>query len=393
VDNEKRKLVSQRIQNLPQNFFAQLENRITAEQASGCNVIRLDIGSPDMPPDASILQALIHSANLPDHHGYQPHAGPASLRAAWAELYRREFGVELDTRQEIVPLLGSKEGIFNLIMACIDPGDSVLVPDPGYMTYTRGTLFAGGEPVEMPLLEERSFLPDLSAIPPDTAQRAKMLWLNYPNNPTGATASLDFFTEAVEFARRYDLLLCHDAAYSLVTFDGYRAVSLMQVPGARDVAVEFNSLSKSHNMAGWRVGAAVGNRQALGALFRIKTNLDSSHFLPVLDAAIEAMTGDQGWLMARNEVYRQRRDLVLKTLHSMGLTVSTPTASIYVWSRVPVGWTSLDFVTAALEQAHVSLTPGVVFGPHGEGYMRISLTVATEKISEAMQRLAEWSKL
>ena len=393
MDNEKKKLTAQRIQNLPQNFFAQLESKIAARQASGGNVIRLDIGSPDMPPDASILQALIHSANQPNHHGYQLHTGPATLRAAWAELYQREFGVELDSRQEIVPLLGSKEGIFNLIMACIDPGDIVLVPDPGYMTYKNGTLFAGGEPVEMPLLEERSFLPDLNAIPPGIARRAKMLWLNYPNNPTGAVASLDFFTEAVEFARRYDLLLCHDAAYSLVTFDGYRAVSLMQVPGAREVGVEFNSLSKSHNMAGWRVGAAVGNRQALNALFKIKTNLDSSHFLPVLDAAVEAMTGDQAWLRARNEVYRQRRDLVLKTLHGMGLTASVPAAAIYVWSRVPLGWTSLDFVTAALEQAHVSLTPGTVFGPHGEGYVRISLTVASEKIAEAMQRLAEWSKL
>ena len=387
------KLAAQRVQNLPQNFFAQLENKIAAKQASGCDVFRLDIGSPDMPPDASILQALIRSANLPDHHGYQPHAGPGALRAAWAELYQREFGVELDSQQEIVPLLGSKEGIFNLIMACIDPGDMVLVPDPGYMTYTRGTLFAGGEPVEMPLLEQRNFLPDLSAIPLDTARRAKMLWLNYPNNPTGAIASLNFFAEAVDFARRNDLLLCHDAAYSLVTFDGYRAVSLMQVPGAREVAVEFNSLSKSHNMAGWRVGAAVGNHQALSALFKIKTNLDSSHFLPVLEAAVEAMTGDQAWLRARNEVYRQRRDIILRTLHAMGLTVPVPTASIYIWSRVPLGWTSLDYVTAALEQAHVSLTPGTVFGAHGEGYMRISLTVATEKISEAMQRLAEWSKL
>jgi LL-diaminopimelate aminotransferase len=254
-------------------------------------------------------------------------------------------------------------------------------------------LFAGGEPVAVPLLAERGYLPDLGAIPPETARRAKMLWLNYPNNPTGAVASLDFFAEAVDFARRYDLLLCHDAPYSLVTFDGYRAPSLMQVPGASEIAVEFNSLSKSHNMAGWRVGAAVGSRLALRALFKLKTNLDSSHFLPVLEAAVQAMTGDQAWLCARNEVYRQRRDVILHTLHAMGRAVQAPSASIYVWSPVPPGWRSLDFVTAALEQAHVSLTPGTVFGAQGEGYMRLSLTVATEKIAEAMQRLVDWRKM
>ncbi len=387
------KLAAQRLRNLPQNFFAQLENKINALQSSGCDIIRLDIGSPDLPPASPILQALARSANLPDRHGYQAHAGPEALRAAWAELYRREFNVELDSRQEIIPLLGSKEGIFNLIMAWIDPGDVVLVPNPGYMTYTRGTLFAGGKPVDVPLLAERGFLPDLGAVPPETARRAKMLWLNYPNNPTGAGASLDFFTEAVDFARQYDLLLCHDAAYSLVTFDGYRAPSIMQVPGAKEVAVEFNSLSKSHNMAGWRVGAAVGNPQALGALFKLKTNLDSSHFLPVLEAAVQAMTGDQDWLCARNEIYRQRRDVILPTLKAMGLAARAPSASIYVWSPVPAGWTSLDFVTAALEQAHVSLTPGTVFGAQGEGYVRLSMTVATQKIAEAMHRLANWRKL
>ena len=386
------KTAAQRLQNLPENFFAQLEGKIAAMQASGMDVIRLDIGSPDMPPAQHILRALERSAELPDRHGYQAHAGPAALRAAWAELYCREFGVDLDSQHEILPLMGSKEGIFNLIMAWLDPGEVVLVPDPGYMTYTRGTMFSGGEPVAVPLLLERGFLPDLGAIPPETARRAKMLWLNYPNNPTGAAASLDFFGEAVNFARRYDLLLCHDAAYSLVTFDGYRSPSLMQVAGAKDVAVEFNSLSKSHNMAGWRVGVAVGSRQALSALFKLKTNMDSSHFLPVLEAAVQAMTGDQDWLCARNEVYRQRRDIILHTLHAIGLAAPVPAASIYVWSPVPPGWTSLGFVSAALEQAQVSLTPGTVFGAHGEGYVRISLTLATEKIAEAMRRLADWRK-
>jgi LL-diaminopimelate aminotransferase len=386
------KPAARRLRALPQNFFAQLEGKIAELQASGNDVIRLDIGSPDMPPAPPILKALERSANLADRHGYQAHAGPLALRQAWAALYQREFGVSLDSQDEIVPLLGSKEGIFNLIMAWIDPGDIVLVPDPGYMTYTRGTLFAGGEPAAVPLLPDRGFLPDLGAIPPEKARQAKMLWINYPNNPTGAVASLDFFSEAVDFARRYDLLLCHDAAYSLVTFDGFRSPSLMQVAGAREVAVEFNSLSKSHNMAGWRVGAVVGSRKALSALFRLKTNLDSSHFLPVMEAAIQAMTGDQGWLRLRNEVYRQRRDLILRAVQDIGLGAPTPRASIYVWSRLPPGWTSLEFVVAALENAQVSLTPGTVFGAHGEGYVRISMTIATEKIAEAMQRLVDWRK-
>jgi LL-diaminopimelate aminotransferase len=373
---------------LASQFFASLEAKISAMKSAGYDIVRLDIGSPDLPPAPPIIAALASSAAKPGAHGYQPHTATPALRAAWAEMYRRLYQVELDPDQEVVPLLGSKEGIFHMAMAHIDPGDVVLIPDPGYMTYTRGALFAGGEPFYLPLLPERNFLPDLQAVPAEVARRAKLLWLNYPNNPTAATASLEFFQEAVDFARQYELLVCQDAAYAQVTFDGYQAPSLLQVPGAKEVAVEFNTLSKSHNMAGWRAAAALGNPDALRALFKLKTNVDSGHFLPILEAATQAMTGDQGWLAERNRVYRRRRDLILPALRDLGLQAEKPRASLYVWCKVPGGGSSVDFVNTLLEKAHVSLTPGIVFGAAGEGYVRLSLTAPNDRIDEAIRRLA-----
>ena len=385
---------AQRIQTLPVNFFASLEARIAALQKSGRDVIRLDIGSPDMPPPPEVIAALAAAAARPDAHGYQPHLGPLALRQAWVEMYARLHGVSLDPESQVLPLMGSKEGIFNLLMAWVNPGDVVLVPDPGYMSYTRGTLFAGGEPYFFRLLPQNAFLPDFTelrkSIPVDVLRRARMMWLNYPNNPTGAVAQLSLFEEAVEFARRHNLLLCHDAAYVQVCFDGFQAPSLLEVPGATEVGLEFNSLSKSHNMPGWRLGAAVGNAQALHALFRLKTNLDSGHFRPVLEAAIAAMRSDQAWLQDRNQVYRARRDLVIAALNRLGLEMPAPQGAIYIWSPVPAGWTALDFAASVLEQAHVSLTPGTVFGAAGEGYVRIALTTPTPRLEEAMQRVQSW---
>lgn len=379
---------AQRMQALAPHFFATLSSRVEALQAAGRDVIRLDEGSPDLPPAPPIIAALASAAAAPDAHSYQPHRGPRSLRQAWAEMYRRVYGVALDPESEIIPVIGTKEGIFHLITAFVNPGDGVLIPDPGYITYTRATLFAGGEPITMPLRPENDFLPDLSAIPPDRLRRARLLWLNYPNNPTAAVAPRAFLESAVDFARRNNLLLCHDAAYSQVTFDGYHAFSILEIPGAAEVAVEFNSLSKSHNMAGWRVGALAGNPQALKIFFSLKTNVDSSHFLPILAAATEAMTGDQTWLVQRNETYRQRRDLVIQGLHRLGLMAAVPQASLYVWCPVPAGLTAVDFTTRLLEQAAVSLTPGTVFGAGGEGYVRISLTAPAERLAEAMNRMA-----
>lgn len=381
------KTSSDRVRSLTPHFFAGLNARIQEIQAAGHEVIRLDVGSPDLPPAPPIIEALARSAAAPDRHGYQPHRGPGALRMAWTQIYTRLYGLDLDPETEIVPLLGSKEGIFNLVMACIDPGDIVLIPDPSYVTYTRATLFAGGESYYLPLRRDLEYLPDLDAIPPDILRRARMLWLNYPNNPTAATASLEFFTRAIAFGEQHDLLVCHDAAYTQVTYDGYQAPSLLQAPGAKAVAVEFNTLSKSHNMAGWRVGAAIGQVQALRSLYTLKTNLDSGHFLPIMEAATAALCGDQGWLPERNAVYQQRRDVVIPALHAMGLEAQVPRASLYVWSPIPEGWSSTDFAAELLEKAHISLTPGTVFGAGGEGFVRISLTAPAERLDEAMGRM------
>ena len=381
------KISAQRIDSFTDHFFVNLNTRILEMNSEGKDVIRLDIGSPDLPPAPHITDALARSAASYNHHGYQPHIGPKNLREAWAGLYRRLYQVDLNPDSEVVPLIGSKEGIFNLVMACIDPGDLVIIPDPGYITYTRATLFAAGEPYYVVLDPERDFLPDLNQIPSAVLHQAKMMWLNYPNNPTAGTATIEFFNEVVAFARQHDLLVCHDAAYSQVTYDDYQAPSILQALGASEVAVEFNTLSKSHNMAGWRVGAALGNSQALHSLYILKTNIDSGHFLPIMEAATTALTADQTWLIDRNDTYRQRRDVVIAALHSLGLDARVPRGSLYVWSPIPAGRTSVEFANQMLEEAHVSLTPGTVFGPSGEGYVRISLTAPIQRIELAMQRL------
>ncbi len=371
-------------------FFAALSVKIARIQAEGKQVLRLDIGSPDMPPAPHILEAMNRAVLSPDVHGYGNHKGPAALRQAWAGMYSRVHGVELNPETEVMPLMGSKEGIFHLSQAFLDPGDVALIPDPGYVTYEAGANFAGAEVYLMPLHPERDFLPDFSAIPADVLRRAKLLWLNYPNNPTAAIAPKSFFVEAVAFARQHNLLLCHDAAYSQVGYEGYQPPSVLEISGAKEVAVEFNSLSKSHNMAGWRVGALAGNAEAVRALFTLKTNVDSGHFPAIHQAAIAAMTGDQEWLWERNEIYRQRRDILLDGLRQAGLNPATPQASLYVWCPVPAGKTSAAFTDELLKNAHVSFTPGSVFGQNGEGYMRIAVSSPTEEIEAAVQRMLSY---
>ncbi len=381
---------AQRMQTLQTQFFAGLATRIAALEARGIKVIRLDVGSPDLPPPATILDALYRSASLPDTHGYQPHRGSEALLEAWSGMYENVYGVGVDPKSEIVPLLGSKEGIFHFTQAFVDAGDVVLIPDPGYLTYEAATRFAGGEVYRMPLLPENDYLPDVDSIPQEIAQMAKLMWLNYPNNPTAAVANLEFFERAVEFAKQYNLLVCHDAAYTQIVFDGYQSPSIFQVDVNKETSVEFNTLSKSHNMAGWRVGAAIGNATVLKTLYTLKTQVDSGHFRPILDAAVQAMTEDQGWLLERNHIYQRRRDLIVKALNEMGIKARTPLASLYVWMPLPEGWRSDEFCKQLLEEAHVSLTPGNVFGIYGEGYARICFCLADELILEAMDRLADW---
>lgn len=380
---------SERLDQLQEHFFASLEEQIARLNAQGRKIYRLDMGSPDLPPAAHILTALHLSADQPDHHGYQPLRGAPVVRQAWASHYQQHYSVNLDADRQVLPLIGSKEGIFTLTQVICDPGDIVLVPDPGYLVYPQAARFVQAEPYFFPLRADSGWLPDLNAIPQQVLNKARMLWLNYPNNPTSGVASQEFFAAAVAFARQHDLLLCHDAAYSLVTFDGTRPLSLLQIPGAADVSIEFNTLSKAYNMAGWRVGAALGNTQAVQSLHSLLTSMTSGSFRPVNDAAVAALTGDQSWIVNRNEVYQRRRDLVLQTLQQLGWQAETPQAGLYVWFHVPPGYsTSAEFCQALLERTGVSLTPGTVFGEQGEGYVRLSFTVSDEILPEALDRLS-----
>ncbi len=376
-------------------FFAQLGQRITALRQQGVDVIRIDIGSPDLPPPEFVIEALVAEARRPDTHGYTPYGGTPAFKEAVAAYYHQRFGVTLDPQTEVLALIGSKEGLFHLAQALLNPGDLVLVPDPGYPTYRAGAKIAGAQVYFMPLEAQNGFLPDLDAIPEEVARRARLMWLNYPNNPTSAVAPRAFFEKVVAFARRYEILLAHDAPYVDVTFDGYRAPSLLEVPGAKEVAVEFNSFSKAFNMAGWRLGMMVGHPDAVRHVHVYKSQLDTSHFLPILRAGATALTHPQAeeWIRWRNSVYAERRDIILEALAQTRLTADKPRASLYVWARLPAGERdSKAFCERLLQEAGVSTTPGVVFGPHGEGYLRISLGTATEKIREAMERLVAWEQ-
>ena len=381
---------ARRITDLPPYPFASLGRVVAGLVASGVDVIRLDIGSPDLPPDNSIIDALQRSASRPNQHGYGGYTGTKQFRQAVTLYYANRFSVQVDPETEVIPLLGSKEGIANMATAWLDPGDVALVPDPGYPTYSMGPVMAGAEYYAMPLLEENDFLPDLAAIPSDVLRRSRLMWLNYPNNPTGVAAPEGYLKSVVDFCKAHELLLCFDAPYADNTYDGYRAPSILAIPGAMDVALEFNSLSKSHNLAGWRVAMAVGNREAVKALGLVKSNVDSGIALPVQEMAIEALTGDQSWLDARNRVYAERMKVTIDALKRMGLGVRRPAGAIYIWTPVPEGWTSARFCQELLSNTGVSLAPGSAFGDYGEGYARISLVQPAERIREAMQRWEAW---
>jgi LL-diaminopimelate aminotransferase len=379
-----------RMSRLPPSYFHGLNQLIARLTAAGVDVIRMDMGSPDMPPAAHIVEKLQHGAAQPDMHGYMPFGGTAAYRAAWAEFYGRRFGVELDAATEVTGLVGSKEGIFWLAMAYANPGDVVLVPDPGYSTYTAGANLAGARVVTMPLTEENDYLPDFGRLAPEDLAAARLMWLNYPNNPTGATAPLEYFAEAVQLARRHGFLLAHDAPYTEITFEDYRAPSLMQVPGARDVGVEFHSLSKTSNMAGWRMAAMVGNANVVKVMQTLQSNHESGQFRPMLEAATAALTGDQTWQAERNAAYRDRRDLVVTGVRAAGLRTRVPAAAMYVWARLPPGVDDAEYAIRLLEGTGVSVTPGRIFGDMGKGYVRLSLGTPTARVREAMQRWRVW---
>lgn len=387
---------SRRLQAVSAYPFVRWEAACRATAAGGIDVIRLDVGSPDLAPPARSIDALCAAARDPRSHGYPDPRGIPSLRQAIAAYYGRRFGVDLDPETQVVPLLGSKEGIVALSLACVDPGDAVLVPDPAYAPYARGAVLAGGEPVFLPLAEANGFRPDLAAIPEATARRASVLWLNYPNNPTGAVADLAFLAEAVDFARAYDVLLCHDTAYADIVYDGYAAPSVLEVAGASEVAIEFNSISKTFNMAGWRVGMAVGSVVAVALLSKMTSNIDSGIFRPIQDAAAAAFSVDASWIASRNAVYRERLSLLADALAAIGLEASVPRATFYLWAHLPASWRSEDFALRLLRETAISVAPGTFFGPGGEGSIRVAATESTERILEAARRVRalprDWSR-
>ncbi len=381
---------ARRIEKLPPYLFAEISGKIAEKREQGVDVISFAIGDPDLPTPPHVIEMLAEAARDPANHRYPETEGLPELREAIARWYGRRFGVELDPQREVLPLIGSKEGIGHIALCFIDPGDVALVPDPGYPVYAIGTMFAGGEAYYLPLREENDFLPDLDAVPAAVARRAKVLWLNYPNNPTGAVADIEFFQRVVAFARKNGVAVLHDGPYSEVAFDGYRPPSFLQAEGAREVGIEFHSLSKTYNMTGWRIGMAVGNAQIIDALMRVKSNLDSGVPQAIQRMAIAALEGDQGCIEEHNRVYQRRRDRLVAALTRLGLRVRPPRASLYLWARVPEGMTSLGFATRLLDEAGVVVTPGTGYGPSGEGYVRLSVTLPDERLEEGVRRLEGW---
>jgi LL-diaminopimelate aminotransferase len=378
---------SERLDRLPPYLFAELERKIAAKKAAGVDVISLGIGDPDTPTPPLVVDALAQAAQDPGTHQYPSNRGREELRGAFARFYDRRFGVELDPETEIVPALGAKECVFNVNLAFLDPGSAALAADPGYPVYTGGPLLAGAEAVLMPLVAERGFVPDLDAISAADRERARIMFINYPNNPTGAIAPEGFFERVVEFARDNDILVIHDASYTETTFDGYVAPSFLETPGAKDVGVEIFSLSKGYNMTGWRTAAIVGNADAVEAYWKLKTNIDSGMFEPVQLAAAKALDDGDAIPREMSAAYSRRRDLVVGALTQIGVDVASPKATIYVWAPVPAGHTSASYCELVLEESGVVVSPGGAYGPNGEGFFRISLTVPDQRLAEAVERL------
>ena len=378
---------AQRIQKLPPYLFAEIDRKVSQARERGADIISFGIGDPDLPTPPHVVEALVDAARDPATHRYPSYTGMPDFRSAVARWYGSRFGVDLDPDLQVQPLVGSKEGIFHAPVAFVDPGDIALVPDPGYPVYETGTILAGGEAELLSLTAENGFVPDLDSIPSGVVDRARVLWLNYPNNPTSACVDIDFFQRAVDFCRAHDLLLAHDAAYTEITFDDYVAPSVLQAEGAMDCAIEFHSLSKTYNMTGWRIGWVAGAAPAIEAIKRLKTNVDSGVFDAVQRAGIAAISGPQEHLRETVERYRRRRDLLCDALKSMGLIVEPPRGSIYVWVPVPDGYTSESFTTHLLDEAAIVVAPGTGYGPSGRGFVRFSLTLTDDRLEEGVERL------
>ena len=379
---------AERLKKLPPYLFKELDRKKTELRARGVDIIDLGVGDPDLPTPNHIIEAMKEAVENPDNHRYPSYSGMNALKDAVSIWFERRFGVKISPETEVVSLIGSKEGLAHFPLAFVDPGDVALIPTPAYPVYHNATIFAGGEPFFMPLKKENNFLPDLEAIPAEVAQRAKMMFLNYPNNPTAAVADHAFFERVVKFAEKHGILVCHDAAYTEMAYDGYRPPSFLEVNGAKDVGIELHSLSKTYNMTGWRIGFAVGNQTLIEGLGAIKNNIDSGVFQAIQIAAIKALTHDQSCVNKMVDVYTRRRDLMVNGLKELGLAVDSPKATFYLWIEIPKGYTSSQFATKLLEKG-VVVTPGNGFGEPGEGFVRIALSQKRNRLEEALQRMKD----
>ena len=381
---------AKRLEKIPPYLFAEIDRKRDEMVAKGVDIINMGVGDPDRPTPDHIVQAMHSAIDDPATHNYPPYQGTKDFRTAAVEWMERRFGVTgLNPDTEVVSSIGSKEAIHNTFLAFVEPGDYTLIPDPGYPVYRTSTIFAGGEFHTMPLRPENGFLPDLDLIPQEVARKAKLLWVNYPNNPTGALGTIEFFEKLVAYCQQYDILLCHDHAYSEMAYDGYKPPSVLQVPGAADVAIEFHSLSKSYNMTGWRVGFVVGCSQGIKGLGQVKTNVDSGVFKAIQKAAIAAYSTSEADLQALMSVYQKRRDIIVQGLQSLGFPIEPPLATLYIWVPVPPGYTSTEFVTMLLDKCGIIVPPGNGYGAAGEGFFRIALTVPDERMHEAIQRMKD----
>jgi len=381
--------VARRLKSIPPYVFAEIDKKRQAALARGVDVINLGIGDPDQPTPAHIVTAMQEAVTEPINHHYPPFGGTKEYKRAAVEWCRKRFGITLDPESEITSLIGSKEGLHNTIMSFIDAGDVNLIPDPGYPVYRTSTILAGGEPYFMPLTPENDYLPDFKLIPVEIASKAKLILLNYPNNPTAGIANLEFFERAVAFAKKHEILLCHDLSYSEMAYDGYKAPSILEITGAKDVAIELHTLSKTYNMTGWRIGFAIGNSGAIKAVAQLKSNIDTDVFKAIQVAAIAAFEGPRDHIEYCNSLYVERRDLAVKSLKQLGWEIKPNKATFYMWLRVPPGMTAQEFSGVMLDKAGIVVPPGTAYGPGGEGFFRMSLCAATERIAEAFDRMAK----